>query len=154
MHFCLLVFCFLFPLLFFPFNLLDFQALEEEIDNQAMAVAQVVSIGHSLALLSCRAEQASLAEKLDLLESRYTEVSDRCGRKAALLDQALSNARLFGEDEVEVLNWLAELEDKLSLVSIKDYRREVLQQQHSGQLVLIRFSPSFMIVFILLPCSC
>ncbi|KAK9394884.1 microtubule-actin cross-linking factor 1 [Crotalus adamanteus] len=112
------------------------KALEEEIDNQATAVTQVVSIGHSLALLSCRAEQASLAEKLDLLESRYAEVSDRCSRKAALLDQALSNARLFGEDEVEVLNWLAEAEDKLSLVSIKDYKREVLQQQHSGQLAL------------------
>ncbi|XP_060547372.1 microtubule-actin cross-linking factor 1 isoform X16 [Pantherophis guttatus] len=112
------------------------KALEEEIDNQATVVTQVVSIGHSLALLSCRAEQASLAEKLDLLESRYAEVSDRCVRKAALLDQALSNARLFGEDEVEVLNWLAEVEDKLSLVSVKDYRQEVLQQQHSGQLAL------------------
>ncbi|KAM6427631.1 microtubule-actin cross-linking factor 1 isoform 6-T6 [Liasis olivaceus] len=112
------------------------KALEEEIDSQAAAVTQVVSIGHSLALLSCRAEQASLAEKLDLLESRHAEVSDRCGRKAALLDQALSNARLFGEDEVEVLNWLAEVEDKLSLVSIKDYKQEVLQQQHSGQLTL------------------
>uniref|UniRef100_A0A670ZXC2 Microtubule actin crosslinking factor 1 n=1 Tax=Pseudonaja textilis TaxID=8673 RepID=A0A670ZXC2_PSETE len=112
------------------------KALEEEIDSQATAVTQVVSIGHSLALLSCHAEQASLAEKLDLLESRYAEVCDRCGRKAALLDQALSNARLFGEDEVEVLNWLAEVEDKLSLVSVKDYRREVLQQQHSGQLAL------------------
>ncbi|KAM3829784.1 microtubule-actin cross-linking factor 1 isoform 2-T2 [Vipera latastei] len=112
------------------------KALEEEIESQAMAVTQVVSIGHSLALLSCRAEQACLAEKLDLLESRYAEVSDRCSRKAALLDQALSNARLFGEDEVEVLNWLAEAEDKLSLVSIKDYKREVLQQQHSGQLAL------------------
>uniref|UniRef100_A0A670ZFK0 Microtubule actin crosslinking factor 1 n=1 Tax=Pseudonaja textilis TaxID=8673 RepID=A0A670ZFK0_PSETE len=113
------------------------KALEEEIDSQATAVTQVVSIGHSLALLSCHAEQASLAEKLDLLESRYAEVCDRCGRKAALLDQALSNARLFGEDEVEVLNWLAEVEDKLSLVSVKDYRREVLQQQHSGQLVAL-----------------
>ncbi|XP_025024482.1 microtubule-actin cross-linking factor 1 isoform X8 [Python bivittatus] len=112
------------------------KALEEEIDSQAAAVTQVVSIGHSLALLSCRAEQASLAEKLDLLESRHAEVSDRCSRKAALLDQALSNARLFGEDEVEVLNWLAEVEDKLSLVSIKDYKQEVLQQQHSGQLTL------------------
>ncbi|XP_013908366.1 PREDICTED: microtubule-actin cross-linking factor 1-like isoform X2 [Thamnophis sirtalis] len=112
------------------------KALEEEIDNQATSVTQVVSIGHSLALLSCRAEQASLAEKLDLLESRYAEVSDRCGRKAVLLEQALSNARLFGEDEVEVLNWLAEVEDRLSLVSVKDYRREVLQQQHSGQLAL------------------
>ncbi|XP_026529527.1 microtubule-actin cross-linking factor 1 isoform X2 [Notechis scutatus] len=112
------------------------KALEEEIDSQATAATQVVSIGHSLALLSCRAEQVSLAEKLDLLESRYAEVCDRCGRKAALLDQALSNARLFGEDEVEVLNWLAEVEDKLSLVSVKDYRREVLQQQHSGQLAL------------------
>ncbi|XP_063167779.1 microtubule-actin cross-linking factor 1-like [Candoia aspera] len=112
------------------------KALEEEIGSQATAVNQVVSIGHSLAWLSCCAEQAMLAEKLDLLGSRYAEVSDRCGRKATLLDQALSNARLFGEDEVEVLNWLAEVEDKLSLVSIQDYKQEVLQQQHSGQLAL------------------
>ncbi|XP_054854819.1 microtubule-actin cross-linking factor 1 isoform X2 [Eublepharis macularius] len=112
------------------------KALEEEIESQAVAVAQAVRTGQSLASLSCRAEQVSLADKLDLLESRYDEICDRCGRKAALLDQALANARLFGEDEVEVLNWLAEVEDKLISVSIKDYQRDVLQKQHAEQMAL------------------
>ncbi|XP_062995874.1 microtubule-actin cross-linking factor 1 isoform X2 [Elgaria multicarinata webbii] len=112
------------------------KALAEEIEGRAAAVSQAVIIGQSLAALSCQAEQALLAEKLDLLESRYAEICDKCGRKAALLDQALSNARLFGEDEVEVLNWLAEVEDKLSSVSVKDYKRDVLQRQHADQLAL------------------
>nr|XP_056702719.1 microtubule-actin cross-linking factor 1 [Euleptes europaea] len=112
------------------------KALEEEIESRAVAVARAVGTGQSLASLSCRAERALLADKLDLLESRYDEICDRCGRKAALLDQALANARLFGEDEVEVLNWLAEVEDKLISVSVKDYQRDVLQKQHAEQLAL------------------
>jgi hypothetical protein len=78
-----------------------------------------------------------LSEKLDSLQARYSEIQDWCCRKAALLEQALSNARLFGEDEVEVLNWLAEVEDKLSSVFIKDYRQDVLQKQHADHLVFV-----------------
>nr|XP_042700658.1 microtubule-actin cross-linking factor 1 isoform X23 [Chrysemys picta bellii] len=112
------------------------KALAEDIESRATDVNQAVSLGQSLASLSCIAEQGLLAEKLDSLRARYSEVQDRCCRKAALLEQALSNARLFGEDEVEVLNWLAEVEDKLSLVFVKDYKRDVLQKQHADQLAL------------------
>uniref|UniRef100_A0A8C8SUB6 Microtubule actin crosslinking factor 1 n=1 Tax=Pelusios castaneus TaxID=367368 RepID=A0A8C8SUB6_9SAUR len=112
------------------------KALKEDIESRATDVNQAVSFGQSLTSLSCIAEQVLLAEKLDLLQARYSEIQDRCCRKAALLDQALSNARLFGEDEVEVLNWLAEAEDKLSLVFVKDYKRDVLQKQHADHLAL------------------
>ncbi|KYO25811.1 hypothetical protein Y1Q_0023619 [Alligator mississippiensis] len=112
------------------------KALEEEIESRAPEVKQAVSVGQSLSSLSCLAERGVLAEKLDTLRARYSEIEDRCCRKAALLDQALCNARLFGEDEVEVLNWLAEVEDKLSLVFVKDYKQEVLQKQHADQLAL------------------
>uniref|UniRef100_A0A8D2QPW7 Microtubule actin crosslinking factor 1 n=1 Tax=Zosterops lateralis melanops TaxID=1220523 RepID=A0A8D2QPW7_ZOSLA len=112
------------------------KALEEEIESHAADVSQALGVGQLLSSLSCAAEQRLLAEKLEALQSRYGEVRDRCGRKAALLDQALANARLFGEEEVEVLNWLAEVEDKLGSVSIKDYKRDVLQKQHADQLAL------------------
>ncbi|XP_074418796.1 microtubule-actin cross-linking factor 1 isoform X15 [Larus michahellis] len=112
------------------------KALEEEIESHAADVSRAVGVGQSLSSLSCAAERRLLAEKLDSLQSRYGEVQDRCCRKAALLDQALSNARLFGEEEVEVLNWLAEVEDKLGSVSVKDYKRDVLQKQHADQLAL------------------
>eukprot|EP00075_Anas_platyrhynchos_P010340 XP_027299593.1 microtubule-actin cross-linking factor 1 isoform X23 [Anas platyrhynchos] len=112
------------------------KALEEEIESQAADVAQAVRVGQSLSALSCAAEQRLLAEKLDSLQGRYGEVRERCCRKAALLEQALCNARLFGEEEVEVLNWLAEVEDKLGSVSVKDYKRDVLQKQHADQLAL------------------
>lgn len=133
--------------------------LEEEIDSHATAVTQAVSVGQSLASLSCSAEQASLADKLELLESRYDEICDRCGRKAALLEQALSNAQLFGEDEVEVLNWLAEVEDKLLSVSVRDYKRDILQQQHANQLVLTfpHIFHNLLVcfpMFVLRPCVC
>ncbi|KAM4885038.1 microtubule-actin cross-linking factor 1 isoform 7-T7 [Sylvia borin] len=112
------------------------KALEEEIESHAADVSRALGVGQSLSSLSCAAEQRLLAEKLEALQSRYGEVQERCGRKAALLDQALANARLFGEEEVEVLNWLAEVEDKLGSVSIKDYKRDVLQKQHADQLAL------------------
>lgn len=98
---------------------------------------QAVKIGQSLSSLTCSAEQGVLSEKLDSLQARYSEIQDRGTRKAALLEQALSNARLFGEDEVEVLNWLAEVEDKLSSVFVKDYRQDVLQKQHADHLVFM-----------------
>ncbi|XP_075029410.1 microtubule-actin cross-linking factor 1 isoform X7 [Calonectris borealis] len=112
------------------------KAVEEEIESHAADVSRAVGVGQSLSSLSCAAERRLLAEKLDSLQTRYGEVHDRCCRKAALLDQALSNARLFGEEEVEVLNWLAEVEDKLGSVSVKDYKRDVLQKQHADQLAL------------------
>ncbi|XP_023618542.1 microtubule-actin cross-linking factor 1 isoform X6 [Myotis lucifugus] len=112
------------------------KALEEEIESHATDVHQAVKIGQSLSSLTCSAEQGVLSEKLDSLQARYSEIQDRCCRKAALLEQALFNARLFGEDEVEVLNWLAEVEDKLSSVFVKDYRQDVLQKQHADHLAL------------------
>ncbi|XP_075294310.1 microtubule-actin cross-linking factor 1 isoform X5 [Opisthocomus hoazin] len=112
------------------------KALEEEIESHAADVSRAVGVGQSLSSLSCAAERRLLAEKLDSLQTRYGEVRDRGCRKAALLAQALANARLFGEEEVEVLNWLAEVEDKLGSVSVKDYKRDVLQKQHADQLAL------------------
>ncbi|XP_059724547.1 microtubule-actin cross-linking factor 1 isoform X8 [Haemorhous mexicanus] len=112
------------------------KALEEEIESHSTDVSRALGVGQSLSSLSCAAEQRLLAEKLEALQSRYGEVRERCGRKAALLDQALANARIFGEEEVEVLNWLAEVEDKLGSVSIKDFKRDVLQKQHADQLAL------------------
>ncbi|NXD11395.1 MACF1 factor, partial [Nothocercus nigrocapillus] len=112
------------------------KALEEDIARQAAAVEEVLALGQRLSALSCPAEQQLLAEKLEALQGRYGEIRERGARKAALLEQALANARLFGEEEVEVLNWLAEVEDKLGSVSVKDYRRDVLQKQHANQLAL------------------
>ncbi|NWS28580.1 MACF1 factor, partial [Polioptila caerulea] len=112
------------------------KALEEDIESHAADVSRALGVGQSLSSLSCATEQRLLAEKLEALQSGYGEVRERCGRKAALLDQALANARIFGEEEVEVLNWLAEVEDKLGSVSIKDYKRDVLQKQHADQLAL------------------
>uniref|UniRef100_A0A8C5JE09 Microtubule actin crosslinking factor 1 n=1 Tax=Junco hyemalis TaxID=40217 RepID=A0A8C5JE09_JUNHY len=112
------------------------KALEEDIESHSTDVSRALGVGQSLSLLSCAAEQRLLAERLEALQSRYGEVRERCGRKAALLDQALANARIFGEEEVEVLNWLAEVEDKLGSVSVKDFKRDVLQKQHADQLAL------------------
>lgn len=115
-------------------------------------MAQAVRVGQSLSALSCAAEQRLLAEKLDSLQGRYGEVRERCCRKAALLEQALCNARLFGEEEVEVLNWLAEVEDKLGSVSVKDYKRDVLQKQHADQLVFSIFFHVYVIYFVAFIC--
>lgn len=65
----------------------------------------------------------------------HSELSDWCQRRAVMLEQALANAQLFGEDEVEVLNWLAEVGQRLGQVSVQSYQPGVLTQQHKHTLV-------------------
>uniref|UniRef100_A0A6I8NFP0 Microtubule actin crosslinking factor 1 n=1 Tax=Ornithorhynchus anatinus TaxID=9258 RepID=A0A6I8NFP0_ORNAN len=112
------------------------KALEDEVESRAAGVQLAVGVGRSLSSLTGPTERGALAERLDALQARYREVRERCGRRAALLGQALCDARLFGDGEVAVLNWLAEVEDKLGSVSVKDYKRDVLQKQHADQLAL------------------
>ncbi|XP_078536890.1 microtubule-actin cross-linking factor 1 isoform X2 [Lissotriton helveticus] len=112
------------------------KAMDEEVRSREAVVLQALALGDSLSSMSCPADRAMLTDRLALLLARYDEVRDRCGRKGELLEQALVNAQLFGEDEVEVLNWLGEMEDKLSLVTVKDYRCDVLHAQHALQLAL------------------
>ncbi|CAH2222213.1 microtubule-actin cross-linking factor 1 isoform X20 [Pelobates cultripes] len=112
------------------------KSLEDDITVHETAVCQASKLGDSLSALCSQAEQDRLAQKLDFLQARYSEVQDLCNRKGVLLGQALSNARLFGEDEVEVLNWLSEVEDRLSSVCVKDYKLDALQKQHTDHLAL------------------
>ncbi|XP_063311802.1 microtubule-actin cross-linking factor 1 isoform X18 [Pelobates fuscus] len=112
------------------------KSLEDDITVHETAVCQASKLGDSLSALCSEAEQDRLAQKLDFLQARYSEVQDLCNRKGGLLGQALSNARLFGEDEVEVLNWLSEVEDRLSSVCVKDYKLNALQKQHTDHLAL------------------
>lgn len=69
------------------------------------------------------------------VRSGHSELADWCSRRAALLEQALSNAQLFGEDEVEVLNWLAEVAQRLAQVSVQGYQPRLLAEQHKHTLV-------------------
>ncbi|XP_075460611.1 microtubule-actin cross-linking factor 1 isoform X5 [Ascaphus truei] len=112
------------------------KSLEDDITVRETGVLQAGRFGDSLAALCAAAERVRLAERLDMLQARYSDIQDHCCRKSALLEQALSNARLFGEDEMEVLNWLSVVEDKLSSESVKDYKLEVLQKQHTHLMAL------------------
>uniref|UniRef100_A0AAZ3PN52 Dystonin n=1 Tax=Oncorhynchus tshawytscha TaxID=74940 RepID=A0AAZ3PN52_ONCTS len=74
--------------------------------------------------------------KLDSSQASYVELQERCRRKAEMLQQALANAQLFGEDEVALMNWLNEVHTRLSEVSVKDYKTDVLEKQCAEQLAL------------------
>uniref|UniRef100_A0A4W3JSC6 Dystonin n=1 Tax=Callorhinchus milii TaxID=7868 RepID=A0A4W3JSC6_CALMI len=112
------------------------KALEDDIISHNKQLHQAISVGQSLKTMSSRDDKDLVQEKLDTAQTRYIELQERCGRKAALIQQALSNARIFGEEEVELLNWLAEVHDKLNNVSVQDYDPDVLQKQLSEHLAL------------------
>ncbi|XP_067862613.1 microtubule-actin cross-linking factor 1 isoform X16 [Heptranchias perlo] len=112
------------------------KALEDDITNHSQNMQQAVSVGQFLMTLSAKPDQEMVEDKLESIQTQYREIRDRCSRKAALLQQALANAKIFGEEEVEVLNWLADVQDKLSLVTIKDYKSDILHKQHKEQLAL------------------
>ncbi|XP_059510258.1 microtubule-actin cross-linking factor 1 isoform X5 [Stegostoma tigrinum] len=112
------------------------KALQDDITNQSQNIQQAVSVGQFLVTLSAKTDQKMVEDKLESVQTQYREIRDRCSRKADLLQQALANAKIFGEEEVEVLNWLADIQDKLSLVTVKDYKSDILHKQHTEQLAL------------------
>ncbi|XP_066573304.1 microtubule-actin cross-linking factor 1 isoform X12 [Amia ocellicauda] len=107
------------------------RALQEEVESRGPEVERMESLSHSLSLLSCEVDRDWLRERVGAVRGGYGELSDWCKRRAAILEQALANARLFGEDEVEVLNWLAETQQRLPVVTVPHYRQDLLQEQHT-----------------------
>lgn len=76
-------------------------------------------------------------EKLDSSQAWYIEMQEKSSNRAELLQQAYCNAQIFGEDEVELMNWLNEVHDKLSKLSIQDYNTDLLVKQHTELLVFL-----------------
>lgn len=103
---------------------------ENEVDH-------LETLSQSLTPLSCAADRDWLGERVAAVRSGHTELRDRCDRRGAMLEQALANAQLFGEEEVEVLNWLAEVAQRLAEVSVQSYQPELLGQQHKHTLVRV-----------------
>ncbi|CAJ0928310.1 unnamed protein product, partial [Ranitomeya imitator] len=111
-------------------------ALQDEITAHNTILHQSLSIGQSLKALSSREEKEMVQEKLDIGQTRFMEVQERSIRRGELLHQAHCNAQIFGDDEVELMNWLTEVHDKLSKLSVQDHSTDVLTRQHTELLLL------------------
>ncbi|XP_056291885.1 dystonin isoform X5 [Pseudoliparis swirei] len=112
------------------------KALEEEIMNHSKDLLHAVSLGQKLKSVSPVDEKESVQSKVDSTQARCIELQERCRRKAEMLQQALANAQVFGEDKVALMNWLNEVYSKLSQVSVEDYKIEVLEKQLAEQWAL------------------
>ncbi|XP_038627542.1 dystonin isoform X17 [Tachyglossus aculeatus] len=112
------------------------KALEDDIINRNKGLHQAVSIGQSLKILSSREDKEMVQEKLNATQARYIELQDKSTSRSELLQHAHSNAQIFGEDEVELMNWLNEVHDKLSKLSVQDYTTEGLKHQQTELLIL------------------
>lgn len=105
-----------------------------------------MSLGQALRSLSCVDDKELIQTKLDSTQGSYIELQERCRTKADLLQRALANARLFGEDEVALMNWLDEIHGRLSHITVQDYSPAILAKQHADQLVE-QTSPSSVFIF-------
>lgn len=112
------------------------KALQEEVSSREPEVDRLESLSQSLMPLSCAADRDWLGERVGGVRSGHSELAEWCARRAGLLEQALANAQLFGEDEVEVLNWLAEVAQRLAQVSVQGYQPPLLAEQHKHTLSL------------------
>uniref|UniRef100_A0A671WQE1 Dystonin n=1 Tax=Sparus aurata TaxID=8175 RepID=A0A671WQE1_SPAAU len=112
------------------------KALEEEIMNHSKDLFQAVSLGQMLRTVSSVDDKEFVQSKLDANQGSYIELQERCRRKAEMLQQALANAQLFGEDEVALMNWLNEAHTRLNEVSVEDYNIDVLEKQLAEQRAL------------------
>ncbi|XP_017164330.1 dystonin isoform X2 [Poecilia reticulata] len=112
------------------------KGLEEEIMGHSKDLCQAVSLGQMLKAVSSVEEKEFVQSRLDATQASYIELQGRCRRKADMLQQALANAQLFGEDEVALMNWLGEVHSKLEEVSAADYKPDVLERQLAEQRTL------------------
>uniref|UniRef100_A0A673B6V0 Microtubule actin crosslinking factor 1 n=1 Tax=Sphaeramia orbicularis TaxID=375764 RepID=A0A673B6V0_9TELE len=112
------------------------KAFQEDVSSRESEVDHLESLSQSLTPLSCAADRDWLSERVGAVRSGHSELADWCSRRAGLLEQALANAQLFGEEEVEVLNWLAEVAQRLDQVSVQSYQPRVLAEQHKHTLAL------------------
>ncbi|XP_064364677.1 dystonin isoform X14 [Dromaius novaehollandiae] len=112
------------------------KALEDDVLAHNKSLHQAVSIGQSLKTMSSREDKDMVQEKLDCSQARYIEIEEKSNSRSELLQQAYCNAQIFGEDEVELMNWLNEVHDKLSKLSVQDYNTDLLEKQHSELLEL------------------
>ncbi|XP_044277499.1 dystonin isoform X20 [Varanus komodoensis] len=110
--------------------------LEEDITTHNKHLQQAIKIGKALKKLSSREDKEMVQEKLDSSEARYTEIHEKSSSRAELLQQAYCNAQIFGEDEVELMNWLNEVHEKLRKLAVQDYNTDLLGKQHTEMLVL------------------
>ncbi|XP_057607228.1 dystonin isoform X2 [Chionomys nivalis] len=107
------------------------KALEDDIINHNKHLHQAVSIGQSLKVLSSREDKDLVQSKLDCSQVWYFEIQEKSHSRSELLQQALCNAKIFGEDEVELMNWLNEVHGKLSKLSVQDHSAEALWKQQA-----------------------
>ncbi|XP_026510682.1 dystonin isoform X2 [Terrapene carolina triunguis] len=112
------------------------KALEDDILTRNKSLHMAISIGQSLKTMSSREDKDMVQDKLDSSQARYIEIQEKSNSWSELLQQAYCNAQIFGEDEVELMNWLNEVHDKLSKLSVQDYRTDSLMKQHADLLVL------------------
>ncbi|XP_036402094.1 LOW QUALITY PROTEIN: dystonin [Megalops cyprinoides] len=112
------------------------KSLEEEVRAHSKNLHQAISLGQVLRSISSMDDKELVQTKLDAAQTNYMELHERSRRRAEMLQQALSNAQLFGEDEVALMNWLSEVHDRLSEVSVQDYKVDVLEKQNAEQLAL------------------
>ncbi|NXI10290.1 MACF1 factor, partial [Irena cyanogastra] len=112
------------------------KALEDDVLAHNKSLHQAISAGQSLKTMSSREDKDMVQEKLDSAQARYIEIQEKSNSRSELLQQAYSNAQIFGEDEVELMNWLNEIRDKLNKLSVQDCNTELLEKQHSELLDL------------------
>ncbi|KAM9297919.1 dystonin [Morus bassanus] len=112
------------------------KALEDDVLAHNKSLHQAISTGQSLKTMSSREDKDMVQEKLDSSQARYIEIQEKSNSRSELLQQAYSNAQIFGEDEVELMNWLNEIHDKLTKLSVQDCNTELLEKQHSELLDL------------------
>lgn len=115
--------------------------------NHSKDLFQAVSLGQTLKMVSSAEDKEFVQSKLDTTQAGYIELQERCRRKANMLQQALANAQLFGEDQVALMNWLNEVHTRLSDVSLEDSKSDVLEKQLSEQRVYTPLQATFILSF-------
>jgi len=120
-------------------QLKEHRALNDDISSQKGRVRDVLSTAKKVLRESPPSEDTSLIrEKMEDLREAMDTVSALSSDRLGILEQALPLAEHFHDTHVGLVNWLGDMEEQISMLSMPALRPDAIAQQQDKNEMLIQ----------------
>ncbi|XP_050294630.1 dystonin isoform X30 [Anthonomus grandis grandis] len=120
-------------------QLKEHKALNDDISSQKGRVRDVLSTAKKVLRESPPSEDTSLIrEKMEDLREAMDNVSALSSDRLGILEQALPLAEHFNDTHIGLLNWLGDIEQEVSMLTMPALRPEAIQQQQDKNEMLVK----------------
>ncbi|XP_066142735.1 microtubule-actin cross-linking factor 1 isoform X41 [Euwallacea fornicatus] len=120
-------------------QLKEHRALNDDISSQKGRVRDVLSTAKKVLRESPPSEDTTvIREKMEDLREAMDTVSALSSDRLGILEQALPLAEHFHDTHIGLVNWLGDMEDQISMLSMPALRPDAIAQQQDKNEILIQ----------------